>query len=219
MEYNVFLSRGGCTRKKMSFESSAVEFSQQSIVSVMDKFVKAVANMNENILVPRKLMDGKVGSDSNLEVNIASKSRSFIRNLQAADLYNLYQTLNNMKTELIWATSPNDEENAPEVTRPQKRKTFARRTSVTSMPMSSASSISTAISDTDSEIGTDQDTEDSGVEIERDSTLDENEEDCVQKAASQFMRHLFGLRKSLEHLTDTANYLTRRYHLEIGSCD
>ncbi|XP_065573275.1 uncharacterized protein LOC136035413 isoform X1 [Artemia franciscana] len=215
--------RGNCARKKMSFDSSAVEFSQQSIVSVMDRFVKAVANMNENILVPRALMDGKVGFDSDLERNVAPKSRSFIRNLQAADLYNLYQTLNKIKTELTWASS-SQEENCIEFTKPQKSKSLlgqnpGRRPSSGSLPMSSASSLSAAVSDTESEIGTDQDTEDSGVETERDITFDESEEDCVQKVAHQFRKHLLGLHKSLEHLTDTANYLTKRYHTEIGTSE
>lgn len=56
-------------------------------------------------------------------------------------------------------------------------------------------------------------TEDSGVEREPDG------EECVERMADQFRRHLLGLHQCLEHMADAANYLTHRYHVEIGSAD
>lgn len=58
-------------------------------------------------------------------------------------------------------------------------------------------------------------TEDSGVEAEREP----DGEECVERMADQFRRHLLGLHQCLEHMADAANYLTHRYQVEIGSAD
>ncbi len=226
----------------MSFENSGSEFSQQSVVFAMEKFARAVANMDETVMVPCKLMDVPVGSDPELDQRVPRRSRAMIRDMQAADLHSLYSTLNQLKNELIWgprlengpsaqinvsnnnssssmsssmssSSSTSSSSNSSQSSGGQVAK-MVRRPSVNSMTsMASISSGTTAYSDSDSESGLDHEsTEDSGVEAEREPDSYE----CVDRMANQFRRHLLGLHQCLEHMADAAHYLTHRYQVEIG---
>ncbi|XP_034834178.1 mid1-interacting protein 1-B [Maniola hyperantus] len=59
------------------------EFSKQSVMNDMEKFVKAVNTMDETVLVPSRLMDLEQEGDD--------------------DPFSLYAMLNDLKTELLWA--------------------------------------------------------------------------------------------------------------------
>ncbi|XP_045771690.1 thyroid hormone-inducible hepatic protein [Maniola jurtina] len=59
------------------------EFSKQSVMNDMEKFVKAVTTMDETVLVPSRLMDLEQEGDD--------------------DPFSLYAMLNDLKTELLWA--------------------------------------------------------------------------------------------------------------------
>jgi hypothetical protein len=85
-------------------------------------------------------------------------------------------------------------------------KGHARRPSTVSM--SSSNSTST-LSDSESEISNEND---SGIESETNQLVDKSTE-----LARQFRIHLIGLHKSLEQMTEAANYLTARYQSDVGS--
>lgn len=77
------------------------EFSNQSIMNAMEKFVSTVQEMDETILVPCRLMDLKVGdsSDKTAEGEAKSEIHSILNH---ADLYSLYTMVNAVKNELLW---------------------------------------------------------------------------------------------------------------------
>lgn len=92
------------------------EFSNQSIINVIERFVKSVNVMEETILIPSRLMDRQVG-DSTDSVKPAieksshhhhhmynrKKSSNNIRDhLVNTDLFNLYSMLNSVKVDLLW---------------------------------------------------------------------------------------------------------------------
>ena len=70
----------------------------------MERFSRAVANMDETVMVPCKLMDVPVGSDPELDTRVPRRTRSMIRDMQSADLHSLYTMLNSLKNELIWGS-------------------------------------------------------------------------------------------------------------------
>lgn len=211
-------------RKTMSFDNNVSEFSQQSLVFAMERFARSVANMDETVMVPCKLMDVPVGSDPELDQRVPRRSRAMIRDMQAADLHSLYSMLNSLKNELIWGAKSSE---TPAVTSTQQRsentsnhhnssRMMVRRPSVNSMTSTASVSSGTAYSDSDSESGLDHEsTEDSGVEAEREP----DGEESVEQMANQFRRHLHGLHQCLEHMADAAHYLTHRYQVEIGSSE
>jgi len=219
--------RNSTLRKTMSFDNSVSEFSQQSVVFAMERFSRAVANMDETVMVPCKLMDVPVGSDPELDTRVPRRSRAMIRDMQSADLHSLYSMLNSLKNELIWtspATTSSSSSSTSATTTttstpPSTRTSMARRPSVnsmTSVASVSSATTSSAYSDSDSESGLDHEsTEDSGVEAEREP----DGEESVEHMANQFRRHLLGLHQCLEHMADAALYLTHRYQVEIGSAD
>lgn len=84
-------------------------------------------------------------------------------------------------------------------------KGHARRPSTASVASSNSA---TTLSDSDSEISTEND---SGIESEC-----KHETDKSRDLAKQYRKHLLGLYRCLEQMTDAANYLTARYQSDIG---
>lgn len=64
------------------------EFSKQSILNDMEKFVKMVNVMDETVLVPSRLMNLPQEGDD--------------------DPFNMFAMLNDLKTELLWSTGDTD---------------------------------------------------------------------------------------------------------------
>ncbi|XP_065165142.1 mid1-interacting protein 1A [Atheta coriaria] len=211
------------------------EFSNQSILNAMEKFVKSVNTMDETILVPCRLMDLKVGDDQDpsakqtaVSANASAngKSKQNIGNLlNSADLFDVYNMLNNIKENLLWGQAQSadfEEESTPEV-KPQPvkeqvqvqgqsqthQKGHVRRPSTVSVSSTNSAS---SISDSDSEIGADGAENDSGIEESHQDVADR-----TAQVAHNFRRHLHGLTRSLKQLTDAAQYLTTRYQHDIGS--
>ncbi|XP_055839762.1 metabotropic glutamate receptor-like protein P [Episyrphus balteatus] len=108
------------------------QFSKDSIVNVMEKFVKTVNQMDETILVPCRLMDRQVGDSTDI-VQAPSKnstsnqltlnntfdcngkahkkrSKNIHEFLNSAELFNLYTTLNSLKNDLLWNRTDDNEE-------------------------------------------------------------------------------------------------------------
>lgn len=214
------------------------EFSRESIVNLMEKFVKTVNVMDETILVPCRLMDRTVGDATDTivpEINTSpskhqhhshhiggKKKRAPIHeSLSAAELFNLYNMLNGVKVDLLWGR--NSEEQPEEVLIAQQHqqkqqqelqqaaneskdiKGHARRPSTASVASSNST---TTLSDSESEISSEND---SGIESECNHDTDKSTE-----LAKQYRKHLLGLYRCLEQMTDAANYLTARYQSDIG---
>lgn len=197
--------------RRITSHSSEAEFSSQSIMKAIEKFVQAVQEMDETILVPCRLMDLQVG-DATDTVGVKSSKRVGERErdgLHSTDLHSLYTLVNLVKTELLWGANeqPPEEEQHTHVTS-TAIKTHIRRPSTASM--ASMNSAGSTISDTDSEVGIEND---SGIEGETESTTKPS---YTQKVEESFRRHLYGLHRSLEQMTDAAGYLTKRYQNEIG---
>lgn len=196
-----------CLRRTRGEEA---EFSNQSIFSSMEKFVKAVQEMDETILVPCRLLDLKVGDATDTvkpDSKVIRRKEDFRSSMSSADLYNLYNMVNTVKNELLWGrnTSPADEglDSPASVT---THKGHVRRPSTASV--ASTHSATSTLSDTDSEVGNEND---SGIEGE-----ESPKPDCTQHIAHNFRRHLYGLYHSLEQMTDAATYLTARYQNDVG---
>lgn len=166
------------------------------------------------------------------------KRASVQESLNAASLYTVYNMLNRMKTDLLWGRNQEDitEEAAPVTTttttatvkapeaittttqtkataeeakqQQQEVKGHIRRPSTVSMASSNSSSGSTISDDSESEISNEND---SGIESENNQHADKSEE-----LAKQFRVHLNGLYRTLEQMTEAANYLTARYQSDMG---
>lgn len=87
----------------------------------------------------------------------------------------------------------------------KEAKGHARRPSTASVASSNST---TTLSDSDSEISTEND---SGIESECKHGTDKSRD-----LAKQYRKHLLGLYRCLEQMTDAANYLTARYQSDIG---
>jgi len=206
------------------------EFSRESIVNLMEKFVKTVNVMDETILVPCRLMDRSVGDSSDNVPEIPKsphhnkrKGTSVHENLNSAELFNLYNMLNGVKTDLLWGR--NSEEQPEETLANQKsiaktesqsvivdttkqQKGHVRRPSTASVASSNSST--NTLSDTESEISNEND---SGIESESNNN---HEQDRSTELAKQYRTHLLGLYRCLEQMTEAANYLTARYQSDVG---
>lgn len=230
------------------------EFSNQSILNAMEKFVKTVNAMDETILVPCRLMDRKVGDSTDTSPPMDQQhhhhhqskqhshhgkkigSKPSIREaLNTSDLFKLYNMLNVVKVDLLWGRQDAVEEQQQQTVSPTpmdttpaeyKQKSASpapateqkdsssesgsikghiRRPSTVSMASSNSGS---TLSDSESEISAEND---SGIESESNADQDKSTE-----LAKQFRTHLLGLYRSLEQMTEAANYLTARYQSDVG---
>lgn len=151
--------------------------------------------------------------------------------LSSAELFSLYNMLNGVKVDLLWGRNSEEQPeemqneldeqiNASSTIVPSANSTtdsnannsstkdvkgHARRPSTASVASSNSA---TTLSDSDSEISTEND---SGIESEC-----KHETDKSRDLAKQYRKHLLGLYRCLEQMTDAANYLTARYQSDIG---
>lgn len=257
------------------------EFSNQSILNAMEKFVKSVNTMDETILVPCRLMDRKVG-DATDTVPVAPKAqhygvhhgkkanRATTRELlNTSELFQLYNTLKLVKVDLLWGrqdaedgvedsvvmgcsakstkvtsssisnSSSNTGNAAHSNTAPDLTAAIvasSNGSSVSSSPAGSekvepnstsspatttkghirrpstvsvaSSNSASTLSDSESETSAEND---SGIESEGNQ-----EQDRSAELAKQFRMHLLGLYRSLEQMSEAANYLTARYQSDVG---
>lgn len=226
------------------------EFSNQSILNAMEKFVKTVNAMDETILVPCRLMDRKVGDSTDTmpveqqkqhSHHVKKSGKASVRDiLNTSDLFKLYNMLNVVKVDLLWgrqdaeegsespmgsttatsdvrykqkSASPAPEQHTQNLSSSSSTasdsgssiKGHVRRPSTVSMASSNSGS---TLSDSESEISAEND---SGIESESNV-----EQDKSTELAKQFRTHLLGLYRSLEQMTEAANYLTARYQSDVG---
>ncbi|BFG04440.1 dentin sialophosphoprotein [Drosophila madeirensis] len=106
------------------------QFSKDSIVNVMEKFVKTVNIMDDTILVPCRLMDRQIGDSTDIipasgkdttanqltqsssaqGKRGAAHSKNVHDFLSASELFNLYSMLNALKKDLLWTANQEDDE-------------------------------------------------------------------------------------------------------------
>lgn len=196
-------------------------------MKAMERFVEAVQEMDETILVPSRLMDLEAG-DSGDSAGLASST----------DLYGLYTMVNCVKNELLWGAnlscadnldeepsccSLNDAVIGPPITSSANassstihhHKTHARRPSTTSVTSTQSATLSDTDSDASSSSGNEND---SGIEGETETTtVPANKATYTRTVEAAFRRHLYGLQRSLAQMTAAASYLTKRYQSDIGA--
>lgn len=106
------------------------QFSKDSIVNVMEKFVKTVNIMDDTILVPCRLMDRQIGDSTDIipatgkdstanqltQTSSAHGKRGAAHSknvqdfLSASELFNLYNMLNSLKKDLLWTANQEDDD-------------------------------------------------------------------------------------------------------------
>ncbi|XP_061400731.1 uncharacterized protein LOC133336450 isoform X1 [Musca vetustissima] len=111
-----------------------LQFSKDSIVNVMEKFVKTVNVMDETILVPCRLMDRQVGDSTDIiptpGKDVTSNQHTLLPNangkrknvnsknvhefLHSSELSNLYNVLNALKNDLLWTGKDDSEDDLDE---------------------------------------------------------------------------------------------------------
>ncbi|XP_075169212.1 uncharacterized protein LOC142241337 [Haematobia irritans] len=121
-------STRNCLRRIARHEE--LHFSKDSIVNIMEKFVKTVNVMDDTILVPCRLMDRQVGDSTDIiptpGKDVTSNQHSMLpfnngkRNnvnsknvhefLHSSELSNLYNVLNALKNELLWTGKDESED-------------------------------------------------------------------------------------------------------------
>lgn len=156
-------------------------------------------------------------------------------------MLNLYNSLASVKVDLLWGhkiaeiekhqqkpQQSQQQQQKQEETIEQQQQQVATTSSTTSMlsensarsqrhvrcpstvSVSSSNSGSSTISDYETEVSSNDN--DSGVESEG-----KKKKSNCQELEEKFRFHLIELQKSLESMTETANYLTTRYQSEVGS--
>ncbi|KAK8387939.1 hypothetical protein O3P69_020087 [Scylla paramamosain] len=208
----------GSQSVRMNKTDELSDFSSQSILCAMDRFVKAVNHMNETVMVPCRLLDVNVDSTKN-----PSNVPTMLRGNNKP--YSLYNVLNSIKNDLIWGPTSNDDDDNENssVTSPFINNTrwsdsgpasttadnvkghFRRQSTLSNISMASSTS------DGESE-GCFEGSEggDSGLEG------DEGGE-AVNNVMDSLRNHLIGLHLCLNSLTDTASYITDRYQDEVNA--
>lgn len=213
------------------------EFSKDSIINVIEKFVKTVNGMDETILIPCRLMDLKIGDTTDSIAPQLTKQhhhharrnghQSIKEVLNSADLLNVYNMLNGVKVDLLWNGSHKHEQqeledaaNAGTVSQVASSNDLLSvgekdSSSVkghirrpSTVSVTSSNSVCT-LSDNESEISNEND---SGIESESNQ-----ENDKAVELAKHFRQHLNGLYRCLEQMTEAANYLSTRYQSDVGS--
>ncbi|CAL4060324.1 unnamed protein product, partial [Meganyctiphanes norvegica] len=198
--------------------------SSQSVVSTMERFMKAVNEMNDHVILPTKLLDQEESPSDNVPVMLRGSHTR----------YDFYQCINTIKKDLVLGVSSNDEDiegdSPPDSGRASPRKNSkspTRRHSTTllanprpptsenlpqrktSLQDNSAAVISFERQDSWASLNPlpeyhNQVSYDSGEELE--------EEICdvmsPVEIAEKLKEHLQGLQIGLNHLTKTAKYIT-----------
>lgn len=222
------------------------EFSNQSILNVIERFVKTVNTMDETILVPCRLMDMKVGDENDPACdhinnktnhhhhhhhhNNKKTQQTCVKELlNSADLFHIYHMLNGVKDGLQWGQF-NDITTTDEQTNQTVEKQSTTTTPTQQQQTSGGvkghvrrpSTVSVASTNSTTSIISDTESE-AGSTNEADSGIEETGQESeydgqsnTERIANNFRKHLDGLTQSLKQMADVAQYLTYRYQHDIG---
>jgi len=204
-------------------------FSQQSVLCAMNRFVKSVNNMDSTILVPSKLKDIDIStkstkpsdcknakSGSNGQNDIQSNDKPFV--LTNEDLFSFYTMLNEMKKYLLWGNGSIANLDCPNSTPCESQANYEiKKSKHTRQPSDdSLGSLGSTLSTGSTLSNSDQETDDSQIDsffTDRDS-IDEHKSLLIES----FRYHLQGFHTILNQLADSADYITARYQQEIDLC-
>lgn len=179
----------------------------------MDRFVKAVNEMNETVMVPCRLLD--------LEVDTQRKTAKVPKLMKAGgDPYNYYSVLNSVKNDLILGATSNDDDKPSDKTSAMqpsinctrwageepdtKKEAFRRQSTLSLASVSSTTSESEMSSEAFSESTSNTEEEDGSSEGDDSAMAPNNVTEALHA-------HLVGLHSCLKNLTDTAVYITDCY--------
>ncbi|XP_035222553.1 mid1-interacting protein 1A-like [Stegodyphus dumicola] len=200
--YEMNLNRPTRRTSRPSRGDDGFTCSQQSVLSAMDRFVKAVNNMDSTVLVPSRLQDMDVCNEN------SKFSRCLPAGLSNIDVYRFYVMLKDVKNELLWGPTsvgptpslPSSGRSSPSSNRIMKH-----------IRQPSDDSLGSTGFPSDQE--TDSDIE--SVVTDRDSMDEQTTASPGNHLASAFRHHLLGLHTILHELADSADYLSSRYQEEI----
>ncbi|XP_022253700.1 mid1-interacting protein 1-like [Limulus polyphemus] len=196
--------------------SDRFSFSEQSVVSAMDRFVKSIKNMDSTILLPSRLKDMDVGANG---VSM-EKCSSPIDLLLKIDMSNLYSLLHDVKNELVWGPAL---VNITDPTPTLNRIVQVRSSAIVETPSHPQENIalgSAGSSTSDSDSVGDSDCMNSlgltlGLANEQNKGLEGAQ---IVRLANSFRYHLQGLQTILNQFSDSADYLSSRYQEEVDVC-
>ncbi|XP_054167425.1 mid1-interacting protein 1-like [Oppia nitens] len=193
---------GRMSRRSSKVSQDTLMCSQQSILSAMDRFVKAVNNMDSTVLVPSKLRDMDMASSAK-----TNRCPPIPPTLANTDLHSFYLMLNDVKKELLWGPASQHNTNLMAFngrTSPRDLKHVRQPSDDSLGSLGSTVGSSSSDQDTDSEADS--------LMTDRDS-IDEH----TSHLAAAFRHHLQGLHTILHQLADSADYLSSRYQEDIDA--
>lgn len=201
--YEMNLNRPTRRTSRPSRGDEGFTCSQQSVLSAMDRFVKAVNNMDSTVLVPSRLQDMEVSNEN------SKFSRCLPTGLNNTDVYRFYIMLKDVKNELLWG--PTAVPPAPSSVSSSGRSSPSSTRVMKHVRQPSDDSLGSTGFPSDQE--TDSDIE--SVVTDRDSVDEQTPSSPGNHLASAFRHHLLGLHTILHELADSADYLSCRYQDEI----
>lgn len=159
---------------------------KNSLFNAMNRFIGAVNNMDQTIMVPSMLRDVPLLEDDKEPGQGFPKA-----DVDEGDMYSYYQLLKSIRTNIEWGVRCAE---APAEADERRKEGMKLTRSHSSASMSSDTSSLSSASFSSSE----------------------EEEDEDEDLEKQFQFHLTGLQEVLSKLTQQANSLTKRYKKEIG---
>lgn len=167
--------------------------SQQSVLSAIDRFVKAVNNMDATVLIPSRLRD--------IDIHGSKLNRVLPPGLSHTDLYSFYNMLKDVKNELLWGPSSSNVPSLIPISYLSAPRNISQLRQTSDDGLGSSGSTSDPETDSDFE----------SVITDRGECMDEQ----TSHLATAFRHHLQGLHAILHQLADSADYLTARYQEDI----
>jgi len=197
----------------LSTQDELSDFSSQSVLCDMNRFIKTVNNMNETVMVPSRLLDIEIKPNSKVPVMLRG----------GGDPYTFYNVLNSVKNDLIWGPTSNDDDDEGDLSTSSSTSALATRmqwsdphtpTSTNSIYMKEHVRRQSTLSNISMNSTSDAESDRSSNVSEGDSGVDP--EDSTEAVTATLRNHLIGLQSCLSHLTNTASYITDRYQEEIN---
>ena len=166
---------------------------KNNLFSAMQRFMGAVNNMDQTVMLPSMLRDMPMEEDS--------ETGTLKSNMDDGDMYSHYQLLKSIRQDMefgIRRTEAKEERHVEFGVRSTEAEEERHKEGLKiSRPNSSASSSS-------------------GYSSSASSSFEESDEEDDEDLEKQFQYHLTGLQGVLSKLTQQANCLTKRYKQELG---
>lgn len=173
-------------------------YSQQSIISAMDRFVTSINNMGNSILIPSRLKDMETPKGSGPKA------------VEGADLYSVFQMLNGLKKDFMYGAEGEEiEEEDYSHTCGIKINNGHQGSVANGSRRCSKENLSCCESGYEDSASTDSG---DGTAASDASNTIENKSEFL---ANELKTHLRGIYDILHQLSDTADFITTKYHDDI----